>query len=71
MNTKVLQKLGKQIKYLRNNADLTQEVLAERINVHQTYIGKIESGKSNPSAMLLYKISKVLGVKLKDLFDFE
>ena len=71
MNTKVLEKIGRQIKYLRINADLTQEMLAEKIDVHQTYIGKIEGGKSNPSAILLYKISRALGVKLKELFDFE
>lgn len=70
MNTKILQRIGKQIKYLRNRANLTQEVLAEKIGVHQTYIGKIESGKSNPSALLLYKISRALKTELKELFDF-
>jgi len=71
MNTKILQRIGKQIKYLRNRVNMTQEVLAEKIGVHQTYIGKIESGKSNPSALLLYRISRALGVELKELFDFE
>ncbi len=71
MNTKILERLGKIIKNIRLDKKFTQEVLAEKIGVHPTYIGKIESGKSNPSVMLLYKISKALKVNLKDLFDFE
>ena len=71
MNTKILEKLGKQIKNFRLDNKLTQEVLAEKVGVHPTYIGKIESGKSNVSVKCLYKISKALNIKLKDLFDFE
>ncbi|MBR1424170.1 helix-turn-helix transcriptional regulator [bacterium] len=26
---------------------LTQEALAEKVNIHPTYVGKIESGKFN------------------------
>ena len=71
MNTKILERLGKKLKYYRLNKTYTQEKLAEKIGVHPTYIGKLESGKNNPSVMLLYKISRALEVKLKDLFDFE
>lgn len=71
MNTKILEKLGKQIKHFRLDNKFTQEYLAEKVGVHPTYIGKIESGKNNPSVMLIYKISKVLNINIKDLFDFE
>ena len=71
MNTKILEKLGKQIKTIRLGNQFTQEYLAEKVGVHPTYIGKIESGKNNISVKVLYKISKALNVKLKDLFDFE
>lgn len=71
MNTKVLIRLGKRIKILRMSADLTQEELAEKVNVHPTYIGKIEGGKNNPSFMLLYKISKALKVKLNDMMNVD
>ena len=71
MNTKILERLGKNIKHYRKNKDYTQEKLAEKVGVHPTYIGKLESGKNNPSIMLMYKISKALNIKLKDLFDFE
>lgn len=71
MNTKILQNLGERIKAKRIEANLTQEILAEKVGIHPTYVGKLESGKNNPSVMLMYKISRALKISLKDLFDFE
>ncbi|MBP3821549.1 helix-turn-helix transcriptional regulator [bacterium] len=71
MNTKILSNLGNKLKILRKQKGLTQEQLAEKVNVHPTYIGKIESGKNNISVLLLFKISRALDVKLLDIFDFD
>ncbi len=71
MNTTVLKRLGKNIKKYRLLVGLTQEQLAEKINVHQTYIGKIEIGICSPSVKLLYSISRKLKVKLSNIFDFD
>ena len=71
MNTKILEKLGKNIKQYRLNFGLTQEELAEKIGRHQTYIGKLEIGKINPSVKSLYVISRALNIKLSDIFDFD
>ena len=71
MNTKILERLGKQIRCLRKEQSLTQEELAEKVNVHPTYIGKIEGGKSNPSTILLFKLSRALKVKLSIVFEFD
>lgn len=71
MNTKILTKLGKKLKEVRIKNNLTQELLAEKIGIHPTYVGKLENGKNNPSIMLLYKFAKANNVKLMDLFDFE
>ncbi len=71
MNTKILENLGKNIKYLRKSKGLTQSELADRIGVHPTYIGKIEGGKSNPSTILLFQISRVLKVTLYQMFEFD
>ena len=71
MNTKILDDLGKQIKYLRKENHLTQAELAKKVGVHPTYIGKIESGKNNISTIMLFKISKVLKVTLPKLFEFD
>lgn len=71
MNEKILKKLGKKLKEIRKKKGITQESLAEKVNIHQTYVGKLETGKSNPSFLMLYKISKVLDVKLPELLDFD
>ena len=71
MNTKILEKLGENIKKARIEKGFTQEFLAEKVNIHQTYVGKLEKGKSNPSVLLTYKISRVLGIELTELFKFK
>lgn len=71
MNTKILERLGEQLRYLRKEQNLTQEELAEKIGVHPTYIGKIEGGKSNPSTIMLFKLSRALKVKLSKVFEFD
>lgn len=71
MNTKILERLGRKLKNARLNKNLTQEELAEKVGIHPTYVGKLESGKNNPSVMLVYKISRALKIELKELFDFD
>ena len=62
--------LGKRIKELRKNAGLTQEKLAEMINIETTSLSGIESGRHFPSLPTIEKIAHNLNVELKTLFDF-
>ncbi len=71
MNTKVLRNFGQRIKELRLAKGFSQEELAEKINVHRTYMGFIERGERNPGLLNIYKLSRALDVKLPDLFDFD
>ncbi len=71
MNTKILEKLGQNLKKYRLKKGLTQEFLAEKVGIHPTYVGKLESGKNNPSIKMLYKITRTLEIKLPELFDFD
>ena len=71
MNTKILEKLGLSIKSFRISSGFTQEELAEKVCIHPTYVGKIESGKNNISVMLLYKISRALKTTIPELFYFD
>ncbi|WP_252244692.1 MULTISPECIES: helix-turn-helix transcriptional regulator [unclassified Clostridium] len=64
MNNALLFKLG--CSELKKN--LTQEQLAEKIDVTRQTIGLIEKGKYNPSISLCIKIAKVLDKTLDDLF---
>ena len=56
--------LGKRIKTLRENKNLTQEKLAEKTGWSLDFIGKIEVNK------YLLKISNAFDIHIKDLFDF-
>ena len=71
MNTKILEKLGQNLKKYRLKKSLTQEFLAEKVGIHPTYVSKLESGKNNPSIKMLYKITRTLEIKLPELFDFD
>jgi putative transcriptional regulator len=59
------------IKELREKNGLTQEVLAHKVNVTRQTILFLEKGKYNPSLRLAYKIARVFGVTIEDVFSFE
>lgn len=63
--------LGKRIKYLRENAHLTQEKLAEKAGISLDYLGKIEVNISKPGLKTLIKIADALQLPVKSLFDFD
>jgi transcriptional regulator with XRE-family HTH domain len=50
--------------------DLSQEKLAEKAEVHPTYIGKIERGEMNPSIVFLEKIARGFNITLAQLLTF-
>lgn len=64
-------KLGLKIKELRKRKGLTQEELAELIQMEQNSISVMESGRNFPTLGTLEKIAKVLEVNLSDFFDYD
>ena len=62
--------LGKRIKELRKRQNLTQEQLAEKMNIDQRNLSKIECGNNFVTSETLSKIVSVLNVEEKELFDF-
>ena len=62
--------LGARIKELRKRRRLTQENLAERVNLATRYVSLIEVGRSSPSLETIESLTGALQVKVKDLFDF-
>lgn len=70
---KVTQKdlsFGRRLQRLRQNAEITQEILSTRTGLSATFISLVETGKRRPSIQSLNKIAKVLGLKVKDLINF-
>ncbi len=63
--------LGKRIREIRISHSLTQEALAEKINLSAKSLSQIELGNNFVSAETLCDICKALNVKPKVLFDFD
>ena len=57
-----LKECGKRIQQLRKERELTQEQLAEKLNVSQNTIAKIESGLRRPFIDFLLEISEFFNV---------
>ena len=62
------EQFAKNLKTIRKSRKLTQEQLAEIVNVDFRYISVLENAKSFPSCDLIEKLSKALNVNYTDLF---
>jgi len=67
----ILEKLGARIQEERKKARLTQEQLAERVDLSVNYIGYIERGKQAPYLKTLERIAEAIGVEVYELFLFK
>lgn len=62
-----MQGLGKRIQKCREEAGMTQEVLAERVGVSWNHLGAIERGAKTPKLETLVRIVNVLEVSADDV----
>lgn len=65
----ILKVFGNRIRQLRLEMRLSQEELAEKAEVHRTYIGMIERAEKNITLCNIEKIASALNIRLTDLFD--
>ena len=61
--------IGKNIQIFRKQMNMTQETLAERVNVARQTIVKWESGESSPDLETAGRIAEVLQVSVDDLVN--
>jgi len=61
--------LGKAIRTLRIEANLSQVVLGRRAEIHSTWISHIESGRINPTWGNVRRIAQGLNVSLIELAE--
>ncbi|MCZ2491504.1 MULTISPECIES: helix-turn-helix transcriptional regulator [Dellaglioa] len=59
------------IKQYRTQLDLTQEQLAEKVQVSSRTIISLEKGKYKPSIMLAYRLSLLFDCRIEDLFQLK
>ncbi|WP_237478306.1 helix-turn-helix domain-containing protein [Lichenibacterium dinghuense] len=60
-------RVGLNLQRLRREAGLSQEELADRSRVHQTYLSGVERGVRNPTVTVLQKIAVALELDIEDL----
>jgi len=59
------------IKSLRSACKLTQQALADTLEVSRSTIAMWETGESNPNADKLPTLAKILGCSIDDLYNEE
>ncbi len=63
-----MQDIGVKVRAWRQKKGLTQEELAEKTNVHYSYIEEIESGKKSLTIEIFGRIIRALGISLDEFF---
>ena len=63
----VRERVGLNLQRLRREKGLSQEELADRANIHQTYLSGVERGKRNPTITVLQRIAEALGAGIEDV----
>ena len=56
---------------IRRERGITQEELANVLEVSRQTIGSLENGRYNPSIILAFKIAKYFGLTIEDTFIYE
>lgn len=59
------------MKEFRAKLDIKQEDLANKVGVRRETIGNLEKGRYNPSLVLAWKIAKVFGVTIEEVFQVQ
>ena len=60
---------GRNVRRLRKERGLSQEELAEKAQLHPTYVSGIETGNRNPTVKIVSRIAGALGVDPARLLD--
>ena len=66
-----LQNLGLKIKEIRKKKRISQEKLAEMASMNTKSILRLENAQNIPTLETLSKISRVLDIKIADLFEIQ
>ncbi len=67
MENQRLKTLGLNIKFARMRKELSQEQLAELVDVSRTAISFIETARQNPTILKVIDIAKALDVDIEEL----
>lgn len=62
---------GRRIRKFRLLRELSQESLAEKTQIHRTYIGGIERGERNPTLLMIHRLAAALDISPATLLSDE
>ena len=57
------------LKVLRAERDWSQAELADRLAVSRQTVNALETGKYDPSLPLAFKIARLFGLRIEDVFE--
>jgi len=63
----ILATFGARLKALRKERKMTQEEVAKKLGLHNSYIGLLERGERIPSLITLERVASYFGIKTSDL----
>ena len=66
---KIKNRIGRKVKFLRIDNGLSQEKLAEYVDLSREHISCIERGKNLASIDSLYKIAVFFKIDIKEFFE--
>ena len=64
MTVDILQSFGNTLRQIRLERGYSQEQLADRADLHRTYIGSIERGEQNISLRNISKLAQALSIDI-------
>ena len=59
------------LEQIRKEKGITQEELADALEVSRQTVGSLENGRYNPSIILAYKIAKYFYLTIEEIFIYE
>ena len=65
--SKIKKIVGDRIRIYRNKLGYSQEILAEKANLHSTYIGQLERGEKNATLESIERVCLALNVPIEIL----
>lgn len=63
----IRKRLGRNVRRLRGEKELSQEAFAHEAGIHRTYVSDIERGARNPTITVVERLAKALDVAAGDL----
>ena len=65
----MMEKLNERLLYLRKNANLTQQQLADKLHISNKTISQWETGRTLPDIVMLVRLAEIYDMKLDELLN--